>query len=136
MTESVRIIIADDHPVVRQGLATVLSQEEGFEVVGQAANGLEAVAQARKLRIAARPTNDVLGRVDVDNLSSCCGRSQRAATRVSKQVDDLQRTVGATNPIGNPIPVFRLFGKHANVAERSGSQLKRAGIVLDRPAGR
>ena len=50
MTESIRIVIADDHPVVRQGLATVLGQEEGLEVVGQAANGLEAVDQARKLQ--------------------------------------------------------------------------------------
>ena len=49
MTEPIRIVIADDHPIVRQGLATVLSQEEDLEVVGQAENGLEAVAQARKL---------------------------------------------------------------------------------------
>ena len=49
MTESIKIVIADDHPIVRQGLATVLSQEEDLEVVGQAGNGLEAVAQARKL---------------------------------------------------------------------------------------
>ncbi len=49
MTDAIRIVIADDHPVVRQGLATVLSQEEDMEVVGQAANGLEAVNQARTL---------------------------------------------------------------------------------------
>ncbi len=49
MTDFIRIVIADDHPVVRQGLATVLSQEEDMEVVGQAANGLEAVNQARTL---------------------------------------------------------------------------------------
>ena len=49
MMESIRIVIADDHPIVRQGLEAVLSQEEDLEVVGQAENGLEAVAQARKL---------------------------------------------------------------------------------------
>ena len=49
MTESIRIVIADDHPIVRQGLATVLSQEEDLEVVGQAGNGLEAVAKAREV---------------------------------------------------------------------------------------
>jgi len=50
MPGPIRIVIADDHPIVRQGLAAVLSQEEDLEVVGQAGNGLEAVAQARKLR--------------------------------------------------------------------------------------
>lgn len=49
MTEPIRIIIADDHPIVREGLATVLNQEEDLEVVGQAGNGLDAVAQAREL---------------------------------------------------------------------------------------
>ncbi len=49
MPGPIRIVIADDHPIVRQGLATVLSQEEDLEVVGQAGNGLEAVAQAREL---------------------------------------------------------------------------------------
>ena len=49
MMESIRIVIADDHPIVRQGLATVLSQDEDLEVVGQAENGAEAVSQAREL---------------------------------------------------------------------------------------
>ena len=49
MTEAIRILIADDHPIVREGLATVLNQEEDLEVVGLAENGLEAVAVARKL---------------------------------------------------------------------------------------
>ena len=49
MTKSIRIVLADDHPIVRQGLAAVLSQEEDLEVVGQARNGLEAVAQALEL---------------------------------------------------------------------------------------
>jgi len=50
MTEAIRILIADDHPIVRQGLATVLNQEEDLEVVGLAENGLEAVARAWELR--------------------------------------------------------------------------------------
>ena len=50
MTEPIRIVIADDHPIVRQGLAAVLEQEEDLIVVSQAVNGLEAVARARELR--------------------------------------------------------------------------------------
>ena len=45
----IRVLIADDHPIVRQGLATVLDQEQDLEVVGQASNGHEAVAQASRL---------------------------------------------------------------------------------------
>ena len=46
---SIRILIADDHPIVRQGLATVLDREEDLKVVGQASNGVEAVSEATRL---------------------------------------------------------------------------------------
>ncbi|QIG39808.1 response regulator transcription factor [Microbacterium sp. 4R-513] len=39
----IRLVIADDHPVVRAGLAGMLSDEPGFEVVGEASDGDEAV---------------------------------------------------------------------------------------------
>ena len=41
---SVRILVTDDHPVVRAGLSGMLSGEPDFEVVGEAQNGKEAVA--------------------------------------------------------------------------------------------
>jgi NarL family two-component system response regulator LiaR len=50
MIMSIRILIADDHHVVRQGLRMFLSLEPEFEVVGEAADGAEAVRQARELR--------------------------------------------------------------------------------------
>ncbi len=47
MAESiVRVLIVDDHPVVRDGLRGMLANEDGFEVVGEAADGREAVARA------------------------------------------------------------------------------------------
>lgn len=40
---NIRVLIADDHPVVCRGLAAILKSESGMEVVGQAANGAQAV---------------------------------------------------------------------------------------------
>ena len=49
MSDPIRVLIVDDHPIVRQGLATVLEQEADLAIVGQAADGAEAVAKAREL---------------------------------------------------------------------------------------
>jgi NarL family two-component system response regulator LiaR len=45
----IRLLIADDHAVVRQGLRFLLSQQADMEMVGESANGAEAVAQATEL---------------------------------------------------------------------------------------
>jgi DNA-binding NarL/FixJ family response regulator len=50
MTEPIRVLIADDQRVVREGLAMVLSFLPGVEIVGSVADGEEAVALARGLR--------------------------------------------------------------------------------------
>ena len=49
-TESLRILIADDHAVVRRGLRTMISTEPGMAIVGEATDGVEAVQKARSLR--------------------------------------------------------------------------------------
>ena len=46
----ISILIADDHAIVRMGLSTLLGAQEGFEVVGEATNGEQAIARALKLR--------------------------------------------------------------------------------------
>lgn len=46
----IRILIADDHPLVRDGLRRLFELQPGLSVVGQAADGLEAVQQTRELR--------------------------------------------------------------------------------------
>jgi two-component system, NarL family, response regulator LiaR len=49
MSEMIRILVVDDHTVVRRGLIAMLETEPGMQIVGEAANGTEAVEQARKL---------------------------------------------------------------------------------------
>jgi len=51
MTEnSIRVLLVDDQEIVRQGLATILKYAPGIEVVGQAGDGMEAVAQAQSVQ--------------------------------------------------------------------------------------
>jgi DNA-binding NarL/FixJ family response regulator len=45
-----RLLIVDDQPLIRRGLAMMLATEAGIEVVGQACDGLDAIAQARASR--------------------------------------------------------------------------------------
>jgi DNA-binding NarL/FixJ family response regulator len=45
MSETIRLLVVDDHPVVRQGLVALLSTVDGMEVVAQASDGQEAVDQ-------------------------------------------------------------------------------------------
>lgn len=47
---TLRVLLADDHPVYRLGLRALLESLDGFEVVGEAATGAEAVARARELQ--------------------------------------------------------------------------------------
>ncbi len=50
MSEPIKILISDDHPIVRAGLRGVLSNQPDFEVVGEADNGAEAVALTERLK--------------------------------------------------------------------------------------
>ena len=50
MSEPIRILVADDHPVVREGLVAMLGTQPDFHVAGEAATGPEAVARAAGLR--------------------------------------------------------------------------------------
>ncbi len=49
-SQPVRILLADDHPIFRDGLRRLLEAEPGFRVVGEASDGAEAVAMAKKLK--------------------------------------------------------------------------------------
>ena len=47
---AVRILLVDDHPIVRQGLRTLLEGRPGWEIVGEASDGLEALDKVDTLR--------------------------------------------------------------------------------------
>jgi NarL family two-component system response regulator LiaR len=49
MTETIRVLIADDHAVVREGLRALIETEPGMTLVGEAADGVEVVERARML---------------------------------------------------------------------------------------
>ncbi len=50
MAESIRVLVVDDHAVVREGLRAFLDLQDGIDVVGEASDGDEAIAAAEELR--------------------------------------------------------------------------------------
>ncbi|MEP6947130.1 MAG: response regulator transcription factor [Acidobacteriota bacterium] len=50
MKQEVRILIADDHPIMRQGLRQIIEIESNLNVIGEARNGSEALAMVEELR--------------------------------------------------------------------------------------
>jgi two-component system, NarL family, response regulator LiaR len=49
VSEAIRVLVVDDHAVVREGLRAFLELQDGLEVVGEAGDGVEALEQARRL---------------------------------------------------------------------------------------
>ena len=63
--DSIKVLVVDDHTLFRRGIAAVLANQEGLEVVGEAADGLEAIEKAKEV------TPDVI-LVDL-NMPRCSG---------------------------------------------------------------
>jgi NarL family two-component system response regulator LiaR len=49
INQTIRVLVADDHPLVRDGIRSLLQTQPDLDLVGEAANGVEAVALAREL---------------------------------------------------------------------------------------
>jgi DNA-binding NarL/FixJ family response regulator len=76
----VRILIADDHAIIRRGLRALLAHEPGFEVIAEAADGVEAVEMAER----EQPNVAVLD-ISMPNLNGL-----ESARRISAKVRDIQ----------------------------------------------
>jgi len=48
MTQKIRILVADDHPVVRDGLVAILTTQDDFHIIAEATNGDELIQKARQ----------------------------------------------------------------------------------------
>jgi DNA-binding NarL/FixJ family response regulator len=77
----VRVLIADDHPVVRSGIKGMLEPDPGFEVVGEAASGPEAVALALR-----EPPDVVLMDLQMPGLDGASATAQIKAQLPQTQV--------------------------------------------------
>ncbi|WP_206422678.1 response regulator [Nocardioides pantholopis] len=111
----IRIVVADDHPVVRDGIRSMLGAVADFEVVGEAASGPEAVARVRETD----PDVVVMdlrmpGGGGVDAVRALRAQGSRAAVLVLTTYDTDADTVaaieaGATGYLLKDTPAERIF---------------------------
>jgi DNA-binding NarL/FixJ family response regulator len=81
MSGVVRVVIADDHPVVRSGIRGMLESDPGFEVVGEASGGAEAVAVTMRER-----PDVVLMDLRMPDLDGASATAQIRARRAETQI--------------------------------------------------
>ena len=118
----IRILLIDDHPVVRAGLRAILETEADLEVVGEADGGVRAISSARKLRPDIVVTDLLLP--DLDGLAVT--RSIRAElpetqviilTGVSHQLDRLSDRMRGTG--ARTAPLLNLHQRRPRLASWS-----------------
>ena len=81
MEKAIRILICDDHAVVREGLRALIGTEPGMEIIGEAGDGEQAVAAVRALHPDVTLLDMVMPRMDGLEaiLSSSRSRRRRAS---------------------------------------------------------
>ncbi len=88
MTDQIRVLIADDHPMFRTGVGLALKSAGAFEVVGEAGNAQEAIALAQQLR-----PHVVL--LDI-NMPGCGLQAAAAIARLDPEIRIVMLTVSET----------------------------------------
>ncbi len=111
MAAKIRVLLADDHALVRQGIRLFLEDDEGIDVVGEAASGEEAIAQVEQLK-----PDVVLLDIQMPGMTGV------EATRIIKERFPAVKVLALTAHDDDPY-VFALFQSGAN-----GYMLKTADI--------
>jgi two-component system nitrate/nitrite response regulator NarL len=95
--EPIRVLIVDDHTLFRSGLKALLGRQPGFEVVGEAADGLEGIKRAKALKpdviLLDLHMRGLSGREAVKTLSEEVPESHVVMLTVSEDADDLIETL-------------------------------------------
>jgi two-component system nitrate/nitrite response regulator NarL len=95
--DAIRVLIVDDHTLFRSGLKALLARQPGFEVVGEAADGLEGIKRAKALRpdviLLDLHMRGLSGREAVKTLSEEVPESHVLMLTVSEEADDLIETL-------------------------------------------
>ena len=96
MTDPIRVLIVDDHAVVREGLRAFLELQDGIEVIGEAGDGREAIEEAGRLRPDVILMDLVMPRLDgVEAMRELHGRVPAARVIVLTSFPDDKRLVPA-----------------------------------------
>jgi NarL family two-component system response regulator LiaR len=94
--ESIRILIADDHPVVREGLRSVIASEPKMELVGEAKDGIEAVLKCRSLQPDVILLDLVMPRQDgIEAIGQILGENPDARILVMTSFDEDEKVFAA-----------------------------------------
>src|SRR5262249_10373358 len=131
----IRVLIVDDHDVVRQGLRFVLDQEEDIEVAGECADGARAIARLGSLRPDVMLLDMVMpgtGGLDVLKAISDGSAGWRPAVIVLTSFQEDERVIeavraGALSYLPDTAAVDR--GGAAGRAARRGGRVPRAGTA-------
>ncbi len=99
-SRSIRVLVADDHEAVRNGMAVWLTSQSDMEVIGQAADGVEAVRMARELRPDIVVMDVAMPRLNGIEATRVIVREMPAVAVIGVSVDDSSPIISAMRGAG------------------------------------